>query len=102
MTRWSLSALGAVALMGCSSSGTQDGGNPDGGSSPDAGSSSGTVQGTHFIHYLTDTGAVLHPLDLSSEPPSASVWTDAGFITFSAQLVDAGFVIPGVPPGEYY
>src|SRR5207247_688787 len=74
--------------------GTIDGGTTDGGTTDGGGTGTSAVTGSHPVHYLTDTGPMILPFDMSSAPPFAGVWADGGFTTYpGTALADGGFVI---------
>ncbi|AKJ02045.1 hypothetical protein ATI61_103762 [Archangium gephyra] len=62
------------------------------------------VAGTRTLHYVTDTGEVARPSDLSSAQVGAYVAEeDGGFTYYAGTGTDAGtFSIPGVPLQSYY
>lgn len=79
----------------------------DAGTEADAGTDAGTlaeVSGRRARVYLTDTGEVQVPVDLSAAPPQALVLEDGGtFVTYPGEgRADGTFTVPNVPAGTYY
>jgi hypothetical protein len=62
------------------------------------------VTGTQMVHFITDTGEVTQPSDLSGAPVGAYIAEeDGGFTYYAGTGTDAGtFSIPGVPFQSYY
>ncbi|MFY0526177.1 hypothetical protein ACN28I_24590 [Archangium gephyra] len=72
----------------------------------DAGVDAGTlakVSGERSRIYLTDTGEVRVPVDLSAAPPQALVLEGGTFVTYEGEgRADGTFTVPNVPAGPYY